>query len=47
MFVLSSYDGGNPRVATGLTALPTAGPAAGTFGAMQPDLSGATVVSIP
>lgn len=45
--MLSSYDGGSPRVATGLTVLPAAGPAAGTFGSMQPSLVGATAVSIP
>lgn len=47
VFVLSSYDGGDPRPAVGLTALPSTGPAAGTLGALQPDLTAAAPVPVP
>ncbi|EYR64510.1 type II secretion system protein G [Actinotalea ferrariae CF5-4] len=40
VWVLSSAEGSAARRAEGLAALPPAGPAAGTFGATQPDLSG-------
>jgi type IV pilus assembly protein PilA len=44
VWVLSSYDGAAPRPAASLTSLPTTGPAAGTFGASQPDLGGSRPV---
>lgn len=47
VFVLASHDGAAPRRALGMTELPTTGPVAGTFGPTQPDLSGATPVTIP
>lgn len=39
VWVLSSYEGGVPRLLETTTALPGSGPAAGTFGATQPDLA--------
>lgn len=54
VYRLSSYDGGAPAVEAAFTFTAgdalvddVTGPVAGTYGATQPDLSGATAITIP